>query len=132
MRKAAAENTSHPPKSAILLWMTGGPSHIDMVDLKPEATTEIRGPFQSIDTTLPGFQVCELMPGHARVAKHLAVIRSLTHTYSVHDDAQHLVQTGYAQLNARQSGQRHPCQASVMSYFRRSESKGMPAYVCVP
>ena len=132
MRRASGENQSRPPKSVILLWMTGGPSHIDMVDMKPEAAAEIRGPFQPIDTSLPGLQVCDLMPGHARIAKHLTVIRSLTHSYSVHDDAQHLVQTGYPQLNARQSGQRHPCQASVMSYFRRDEKTGMPSYVCVP
>lgn len=131
-RKAAAETGGRPPKSVILLWMTGGPSHIDTVDMKPEATAEIRGPFQPIETSLPGFQVCDLMPGHARIAKHLAVIRSLTHSYSVHDDAQHLVQTGYPQLNARQAGQRHPCQASVMSHFRRDGKSGLPGYVCVP
>ena len=116
----------------ILLWMTGGPSHIDMVDLKPQAAAEVRGPFQPIETTLPGLQVCDLMPGHARVARHLVVIRSLTHTFSVHDDAQHLVQTGYPQLNARQSGQRHPCQGAISSFFRGSEKSGMPPYVCVP
>ena len=132
LRNAAAEDNIRPAKSVILLWMAGGPSHIDMVDLKPEATAEIRGPFQPIATTLSGLEVCDLMPGHAKVAKHLTVIRSLTHSFSVHDDAQHLVQTGYAQLNARQSGQRHPCQASVMSYFRRNAASGMPDYVCVP
>ena len=132
LRKVAAGPSSQSPKSVILLWMTGGPSHIDMVDLKPQATAEVRGPFSPIETTLPGFQVCDLMPGHARVAKHLAVIRSLTHTYSVHDDAQHLVQTGYPQLNARQAGQRHPCQGAVSSYFRGSGKLGMPPYVCVP
>ena len=132
LRRAAAEQSIHPPKSVILLWMTGGPSHIDMVDLKPQAAAEVRGPFQPIETTLPGLQVCDLMPGHARVARHLVVIRSLTHTFSVHDDAQHLVQTGYPQLNARQSGQRHPCQGAISSFFRGSEKSGMPPYVCVP
>jgi len=122
-----------PKKSVILLWMTGGPSHIDMVDLKPDMPLEVRGPFQPVSTTLPGLEVCELLPGHARVARHLTVIRSLTHTWSVHDDAQHLVQTGYPQMNARQAGQQHPCQGSVVSWHRGSSSSGgLPAYLCVP
>lgn len=67
--------------SVILLWMAGGPSHIDTYDLKPDAPSEVRGPFQPIETNLPGLQVCELMPGHAAIADKLAVIRSFRHKY---------------------------------------------------
>ncbi|MFM7059168.1 MAG: DUF1501 domain-containing protein [Planctomycetota bacterium] len=133
LRRAAGASVTRPQKSVILLWMAGGPSHIDLVDMKPQAAAEVRGPFQPIATTLPGLEVCELLPGHATVARHLTVIRSLTHTFSVHDDAQHLVQTGYPQLNARQAGQQHPCQGSVVSYSRGSSATaGLPAYLCVP
>lgn len=130
---AAGAAAVRPQKSVILLWMAGGPSHIDMVDMKPQASSEVRGPFQPIATSLPGLEVCDLLPGHARVARHLTVIRSLTHTWSVHDDAQHLVQTGYPQLNARQAGQQHPCQGSVVSWCRGSSAaSGLPAYLCIP
>lgn len=133
LRQAQAATVgSRRDTAVILLWMTGGPSHIDMVDMKPEMSAEVRGPFAPIDTNLPGLQVCELMPDHAKIADKLAVIRSLHHDYGVHDDAQHLVQTGYPQLNARQNGQRHPCQGSIASQLRGAVDPRMPAYVCVP
>jgi hypothetical protein len=131
LRQAGAASRANDT-SVILLWMAGGPSHIDTYDLKPDAPSEVRGPFQPIETSLPGLQVCDLMPRHAAIADKLAVIRSFHHKYGVHDDAQHLVQTGYPQLNARQNGQRHPCQGSVASQLRGSTDRQMPSYVCIP
>lgn len=119
-------------KSVILLWMAGGPSHIDMYDMKPLAPAEVRGPFRPISTTLPGLEVCNLMPGHALVADKLTVIRSLQHTLGVHDDASHWVQTGYPLLQARERGQQQPCQGSVVAKFRAVDQAGVPPYVCIP
>jgi hypothetical protein len=119
-------------RACILFWMAGGPSHIDMWDMKPDAPLEVRGPFQPTATTLPGWDVCELLPGHARVAEHLAVIRSLRHTLAEHDDAAHWVQTGYPQPQARQRGQQYPCDGSVASQLLGARRPGTPAYVCVP
>jgi len=116
--------------AVILLWMTGGPSHHETYDMKPNASAEVRGPFSPIPTNTPGLDVCELMPKHANIADKLAVIRSFHHTYGVHDDAQHLVQTGYPQLNARANGQTHPCQGAVASQLRGAAQ--MPPYVCIP
>ena len=118
--------------SVILLWMAGGPSHMDMYDLKPQATAEVRGPFKSIATNLPGLDVCELMPRHAAIADKLAVIRSLHHTLADHDDASHWVQTGYPLPQARQRGQQQPCQGAVVSKLRGPCQPGVPPYVCVP
>ena len=73
--------------SIILFFMAGGPSHIDMYDMKPDQPAEIRGPFTPIETNLPGLSVCDLMPRHAAIADKLSVIRSITHDLSVHDDA---------------------------------------------
>ena len=129
-RAGAASQTNDT--SVILLWMTGGPSHIDTYDMKPDMPAEVRGPFQPIETNLPGLQVCDLMPRHAQIADKLAVIRSFHHEFGVHDDAQHLVQTGYPQLNARQNGQRHPCQGSIASQLRGAVDSRMPSYVCIP
>lgn len=118
--------------AVILFWLAGGPSHIDTYDMKPSAPAEVRGPFAAIETNLPGLTVCDLLPRHARIADKLALVRSFTHGYGVHDDAQHLVQTGYALLNARERGQQQPTQGSVVSYLRGANRPGMPPYVCIP
>jgi hypothetical protein len=100
--------------------------------MKPEMVAEIRGPFRPIDTRVPGMAVCELMPRHVEIADRLAVIRSTTHNLSVHDDATHWVQTGYPLLNARQRGQTHPSQGSVVARVRGAGQIGVPPYVCIP
>jgi len=130
--RQAQAGTAGRKTSIILFWMAGGPSHVDMYDMKPEAPAEVRGPFRPIDTNLPGLQVCELMPHHARIGDRLAVVRSLRHLHSVHDDASHWVQTGYPLLDARGRGQQHPCQGSIVSCVRGPNQRGVPAYVCIP
>src|SRR5687768_5768544 len=55
-------------KSVILVWLRGGPSHIDSFDMKPDAPAEVRGEFKPIPTNVPGLQVCEHLPLHAKVA----------------------------------------------------------------
>jgi hypothetical protein len=64
-------------RSAIMIWLSGGASHIDTWDMKPDAPVEYRGPFQPIVTSAPGIRVCEHLPLLARQAHHLAVVRSL-------------------------------------------------------
>ena len=64
-------------KSAILIWLSGGASHIDTWDMKPDAPAEYRGTFKPIDTSAPGLRLCEHLPHLAKQAHHLAVVRSL-------------------------------------------------------
>ena len=66
-------------KSTILIWLSGGASHIDTWDMKPEAPREFRGPFEPIDTSVPGISLCEHLPHLSKQAHHLAVVRSLGH-----------------------------------------------------
>ncbi|MBI1903476.1 MAG: DUF1501 domain-containing protein [Planctomycetia bacterium] len=133
LRARRAQGASgRPEKSAILFWMAGGPSHIDTYDMKPDAPAEVRGPFRPIATNLPGLVVNEHMPRHAAIADKLAIVRSVSHDLSVHDDGSHWMQTGYPLLNAREKGQQHPCEGSVVSCVRGSNRPGVPAYVCVP
>ena len=82
-------------KSVILLWMRGGPSHIDMWDLKPGAPSEFRGTFNPIRTNLNGLQVAEHMPRIAKICDKIAVVRSCTHPDSGHESASHQLLTGY-------------------------------------
>src|SRR5271165_5604354 len=66
------------PKSVIMVWLNGGPTQLDMYDLKPDAPAEIRGEFKPVQTNVPGFDICEVMPLQAKIADRLAVVRSLT------------------------------------------------------
>src|SRR5262245_16399018 len=71
-------------RSCILVYLLGGPSHLDMWDLKPDAPAEIRGPFKLIATSVAGIQVCEHLPLLARQANRLALVRSVTYPNNDH------------------------------------------------
>jgi len=75
----AASPDKATARSVILFWLSGGASHIDTFDMKPDAPAEFRGEFKPIDTSAPGVRVCEHLPLTARQAHHLAVVRSLGH-----------------------------------------------------
>src|SRR5262249_38555660 len=74
---AGGDTQATPNKSAVMIYLPGGPSHMDMYDLKPDAPKEFRGEFNPIDTNVPGIQICELMPRQAKLFDKLAVIRSV-------------------------------------------------------
>ena len=82
-------------KNVIFLWLQGGPPQHETFDPKPEAPLEIRGPFQPIQTNIPGMQFCELLPRTAQRADKLAVIRSLSTDDNNHDVSGYWVLTGY-------------------------------------
>jgi hypothetical protein len=81
-------------KSVILLWLWGGPPHLDTVDPKPDAPSEYRGPYRAIDTNVTGIQVTELLPKLARRADRYAIIRSLCHGTNDHGLAGAVCLTG--------------------------------------
>ncbi len=60
-----------------MVYLNGGPSHVDMYDLKPEAPVEYRGEFEPIQTNVPGMDICELMPLQAKIADKLAIVRNM-------------------------------------------------------
>ena len=71
-------------KSAIFIELPGGPSHMDTFDLKPNAPKEYRGEFNPIQTNVPGIDVCELLPLHAKIADKFNLIRSIHHEFADH------------------------------------------------
>src|SRR5262249_32841849 len=91
---ARAASSSPPAKAVILLWLWGGPSHLDTFDMKPDAPTEYRGPFESIATDVPAIRVCELLPRLARRASRYALLRALHHESSDHGVAGTIGLTG--------------------------------------
>jgi hypothetical protein len=98
-------------KSCILLWMGGGPSHLDTWDLKPESDKN-GGPLKPIETSAPGVRICENLPTIARQMKHLNIIRSLNSKEGNHDRGTYMMHTGYAPNPTVV----HPSFGSVCSY----------------
>ncbi len=92
--------TAASAKSCIFIHQYGGLSQLDSWDMKPDAPREIRGPYRSIETATPGFQIGELMPQLARMSERFAVIRSMTHNVSLHDQANSMLLAGRAQPGA--------------------------------
>src|SRR5258707_338475 len=76
LRLRSAAGAGQGDVACILIWLDGGPSHLDTFDLKPDAPLEIRGEFQPIPTNVPGIQVCEHLPLTARQMDKVSVLRS--------------------------------------------------------
>lgn len=87
-------NVAPRAKSCVFLFLFGGPSHIDLWDMKPQAPAEIRGEFRSIATSTPGIPLCEHLPLLARQTHHLCLLRSMTHKMPVHGPACSEITTG--------------------------------------
>lgn len=123
------------PNSVILFWMWGGPSQFETFDPKPGAPREYRGPFQSIRTTVPGMDVCELFPRLAGQGQRLALIRSLHHEMSSHNDGSIEVLTGKTPTVADPTStarSEHPDFGMVTSRVRGLRPDGLPQYIGIP
>lgn len=119
--------------AAILIWCNGGPTHFETYDPKPDAPEEYRGPFQPIATNVPGIQVCEILPRHAKIADKLAIVRSCTHNESGHGSATKNLLTGYPHPpNTNEGSLLYPSIGSVVARVRENEARSLPSYVCVP
>src|SRR6516225_2735449 len=111
-------------KSAILIYLPGGPSHMDMYDLKPDAPKEFRGEFNPIATNVSGVQICEHFPLQAKMWDKLAVVRSVV---SVGEHSDSLVMTGYSDQVNRVAG--HPSFGAVVSKLRGDANGSVPPFV---
>ena len=128
---AAAAGEPIKQKSVILLWQGGGPSHIDMWDLKPGAPSEFRGTFNPIRTNLDGLQVAEHMPRIAKICDKIVVVRSCTHPDSGHESASHQLLTGYKPTNDIPANE-VPSYGSIVAKEMGPRRAGFPAYCTVP
>ena len=136
-RAAAAESRGFGrAKRCIFLFMWGGPSQLDTFDMKPHAPDEVRGPFQTIATPVPGLQVCEHFTHLAPRMDRVAVVRSLTHDDPAHLSSVHTVLTGHlAPVNKSDdvppSERDTPHIGSVMAKLSGPQH-GLPAAVTMP
>ena len=133
LRAQDGENSSRRDTSVILFWLSGGPGHMETWDPKPLAPKEYRGPFQAIETNMPG--IGELMPEQAKIADKLSVVRTVNHGSGDHTKGNHWMLTGYEgpAFNAPDNRhQRRPSIGSAVARIRQANASGMPPYVGVP
>jgi hypothetical protein len=127
----AATKSAGRPNSVIILWMRGGPSHIDMWDPKPDATVEVRGEFGTMPTNVPGVNLIDLLPLSAKMMNKWAIIRSLTHHDSGHSSGDQICFTGY-NAGPRPDENVYPSCGSIVSKQLGHLCRTMPPYVMIP
>ena len=131
--KASEPAGSTRNTSVILIWLDGGPGHMDMYDMKPDAPAEYRGIWRPIRSRVSGFDVTELYPKQARITNLFSVVRSLHHDTGDHFAGGHRMLTtkdmGVSGIN---NMQRFPGIGAFVSREVGPRRRGMPAYVGVP
>jgi uncharacterized protein (DUF1501 family) len=122
LRARGAADAGTPGKAVIMVYLNGGPSHIDLYDLKPDAPAEYRGEFRPIRTNVPGMDICELMPLQATIADKLAIVRNMRFKQQGHTPPE--LFTGFLNSN-------RPSIGSVVSKVRGDAGirSPMPPYV---
>jgi hypothetical protein len=127
LKLAAAGEVRGRPRSAIYLRLGGGPSHIDMFDMKPEAPAEYRGELRPIPTNVPGIEICEKLPNLARCADRFAILRGVSHTLADHTLGSIYLSTGNRPLPSLQ----FPGLGAVASK-ELTAPKDLPPFVAIP
>ena len=139
-RAAEAESGSvrRPARACILIYLLGGPPHLDMFDLKPFAPAEVRGPFSPIATNVPHLQICEHLPKLAQRADRYALLRAVSHPNANHTPMIYYTLTGrhvdQPQFDNDISPPRRtdfPNMGSIISRFSQ-KPRGIPGYVAMP
>jgi hypothetical protein len=128
----AVDRGASADRSVILIWLDGGPPQHETYDPKPDAPAEFRGPLRAIDTAVPGVQVSELLPEHARLMNKMSIIRSMYHDNGDHFAAAHWMLTGYLGSNATNLPPQYPSAGSIITKMRGAKRAGIPAYVGLP
>ncbi len=135
LRARATGPTTQPPRSCIFLFLFGGPSQIDLWDMKPQAPVEVRGDFQPIATKVPGVHVCEHLPRFAQMMDKVCLLRSMTHNMNVHGPACSEVFTGREYFSAPTTDQARPedwPSLSAMTMRFGKSHGGLPPSVVLP
>src|SRR5262249_15137840 len=125
-------------RSCIFIYLRGGPPHLDMWALKPEAPAEIRGPFRPIATRVPGLRICEHLPRLAGMADRYALVRSVSHPNHNHTPMIYYTLTGREGEQPNLDNDIRPPQridaphiGAVLSYMKETP-RGLPGYIAIP
>lgn len=120
--------------AVIQYWLNGAASHFETFDPKPDAPAHVRGPFDPIATSLPGVQICEVLPRHAQILDQVTLIRSVQHDNNDHQHGMHWCLTGHdAKAHGVDPFQKssHPSSGSVTAMVRGPNHAGLPPYVLI-
>ena len=125
-RAAEQSKSGRSHKSCILLWMDGGPSHVDTFDPKPDARAEVRGDLKSIATSVPGIRIGERFPQLAKLMDHAAILRGMSTAEADHGRARIYMHTGY---RPGQGGVTYPGLGSTVAAEIGSPDSQLPNFV---
>src|SRR5262249_7169567 len=133
LEAATATNPAEAKKknNVILLWMRGGPSHIDMWDPKPDAPAEYRGEFGVKPTNVPGIILSDMLPMCGKIMRKWSIVRSLNHHDAGHSTGDQICFTGY-NAGPLPDENIHPSCGSIVSKQLGHLNPKMPAYVMIP
>jgi hypothetical protein len=130
-RTASAENqrteAESKARSCVLIWLDGGASHLETFDVKPDAPKEVRGPLDSITSSMAGMRISECLPRTATMLDKLAIIRSMTSPLGEHNFGTHYLMTGYKPTPVLE----YPTFGSVFAHSRH-EKPVLPPHIAVP
>ncbi len=137
LRARAADADDSPvrskPRSAILVYLAGGPSHFETFDPKPKAPLDFRGPFNPIATNVDGIEISETLPKLAQVANLYSLVRSCCHQNPGHGGGQRQVQTGYPSASLENElPHDYPVLGSVVAKTRGTMTRGLPTFIRCP
>ncbi len=130
LRASAGTKAPREKTALIVVWLQGGASHLETYDPKPEAPSEIRGPFGAIATRVPGLHLSELLPRHAAVADKFTILRSLVHTGFCHQQGNQQMFTGHPVQELKLKPD-HPDLFCIAHKIRADRSRSLPTYVGV-
>jgi hypothetical protein len=132
--KTASRESGTPGKdvSVILIWLDGGPGHMDTYDMKPDAPVEYRGIWNPIRTNVPGTHITELFPRQAKIADKFSLIRSLHHDSGDHFTGGHYMLTSRGGASGADTTGKSPSIGSIVTKVLGPRKPGMPAYIGVP
>jgi len=127
-KETGAVQPDHDERACIMIFNLGGPSQLDLWDMKPEAPSEIRGPFKPIRTNSPDIDISEILPLHAKIADKFSLVRSCYHNgAAVHDAGWQMMQTG-----RRFTGGIQTPHAGAVTSFLRGPRTDLPPFVVLP
>ncbi|QJW92621.1 DUF1501 domain-containing protein [Frigoriglobus tundricola] len=133
LRAKDAGTATSKDTSVILIWLDGGPGHMDMYDMKPDAPAEYRGIWKPTRTKVPGFDVTELFPRQAKVTDKFSVVRSLYHNTGDHFAGGHRMLTAKDMgVSGASTGQRFPGIGAIVNREIGPRKPGVPGYTASP
>lgn len=127
--RAQQPASTEPDTSVILIWLPGGPPHMETYDMKPDAPAEYRGDFRPMRTVVSGLDICEHLPMHARVADRFSIIRSIAHNFADHGGGHKRFLTGRDPSSPVGFVNDHPMVGSMVARARQNRHAAVPNYI---